>query len=70
MGDKENQTDWDRVCPILAVVVILLIFIPYIAMAIVDYPETLTAILALVIIVLLARIIMVLTEIRNKCCKD
>ncbi|MGV9170098.1 MAG: hypothetical protein ACOC38_09195 [Promethearchaeia archaeon] len=70
MGDKENQTDWDRVCSILAVVVIFIILSPFVVIAIGGYPEELTAILALVIIVLLARIIMVLTEIRDKCCKE
>jgi len=70
MGEKENQIDWGRICPILALVIIFIIFIPFFAASIVGYPEELTAILALVIIVLLARIIMVLTEIRDKCCKE
>ncbi|MBD3158443.1 MAG: hypothetical protein GF309_06585 [Candidatus Lokiarchaeota archaeon] len=69
MGEKENQTDWDRICPILALVIIFIIFSPFVAASIVGYPEALTAVLGLFIIALLAKIIMVLTEIRDKCCK-
>jgi hypothetical protein len=67
MGEKENQIDWDSICPILALVIIFIIFSPFFVAAILGYPEELTAIFALVIIVLLARIIMLLAEIRDKC---